>query len=105
LVSINRCYDDTSYRAEGLRSEIEGAPRHVTCHVTIGYHRHYVMFLTQKSDVQLLDGDQVHQFLQEHLLHWLEALGWTKKVSEGIHAISTLESITKVIKSQCGTNI
>jgi hypothetical protein len=30
----------------------------------------------QRSGTQLHDGDQVHQFLQVHLLHWLEALGW-----------------------------
>jgi hypothetical protein len=36
---------------------------------------------------------KVHQFLKEHLLHWLEALSWMRKVSEGIHAITSLESI------------
>jgi hypothetical protein len=50
----------------------------------------------QKSGAQLHDNDQVHQFLQEHLLHWLEALRWTKKVSEGIYAIASLESIATV---------
>jgi hypothetical protein len=34
--------------------------------------------------------------LQEHLLHWLEALGWMGKVSEGIHAVTVLESIVAV---------
>jgi hypothetical protein len=29
----------------------------------------------QKSDAQLCDNNQVYQFLQEHLLHWIEALG------------------------------
>jgi hypothetical protein len=38
----------------------------------------------------------VHQFLQEHLLHWLESLGWMRKISEGIHAIASLESIAAV---------
>ena len=50
----------------------------------------------QNSDAQLHDNDHVHQFLQEHLLHWLEALGWMQKVSEGIHAIAFLESIAAV---------
>jgi hypothetical protein len=52
----------------------------------------------QKSSAQLRDNDQVYQFLQEHLLHWFEALGWMGKVSEGIHAIASLESITTVSK-------
>ncbi len=46
----------------------------------------------QKSDAQLYDNDQVHQFLQVHLLHWLEALGWMQKISEGILAILSLEA-------------
>jgi hypothetical protein len=50
----------------------------------------------QQSCAQLRDNDQVHQFLQEHLLHWLEILGWMGKVSEGIYAIASLESSTPV---------
>ncbi len=50
----------------------------------------------QKSGAQLHDNDKVHQFLQEHLLHWLEALGWMGKISEGIYAIQSLEFVTAV---------
>jgi hypothetical protein len=50
----------------------------------------------QKSGAQLQDNDQVHQFLQEHLLHWFEALGWMGNVSEGIHAIISLEGLILV---------
>jgi hypothetical protein len=49
-----------------------------------------------RSGAQLRDNDQVYQFLQDHLLHWLEALGWMQKVSEGIHAIASLESLAAV---------
>jgi hypothetical protein len=47
----------------------------------------------QMSGTQLHNNCQVHQFLQEHLLHWFEALSWMRKVSEIIHAIISLESI------------
>jgi hypothetical protein len=50
----------------------------------------------QKSGAQLYDNDQVHQFLQVHVLHWLEALGWMGKTSEGIQAILTLEACIPV---------
>jgi hypothetical protein len=50
----------------------------------------------QKSDAQLYDNDQVHQFLQAHLLHWLEALGWIGKTSDGILAISSLDAQIQV---------
>jgi WD40 repeat protein len=49
-----------------------------------------------RSGAQLRDGDQVHSFLQEHCLHWLEALGWIGKVPEGLHAISSLVLMTEV---------
>jgi hypothetical protein len=50
----------------------------------------------RKRNAQLHNNDQVYQFLQEHLLHWLEALGWMGKISEGIYAITSLESIALV---------
>jgi hypothetical protein len=50
----------------------------------------------QKSDIQLYDNDQVHRFLQMHLLHWLEALSWMQNISEGVVAIISLESIPLV---------
>ena len=50
----------------------------------------------QKSGAQLSDSDQVHQFLQEHVLHWFEALGWMGKVLEGVYAIILLESLAPV---------
>jgi len=46
----------------------------------------------QRSGSQVHDSEEVHWFLQAHLLHWLEALGWMGKISEGIHAILSLEA-------------
>ena len=46
----------------------------------------------QRSGSQAYDGEEAHRFLQAHLLHWLEALGWMGKTSEGIQAISALEA-------------
>jgi hypothetical protein len=45
----------------------------------------------QRASSQVYDGGDVHQFLQSHLLYWLEALGWIGKTSEGIQAILSLE--------------
>jgi hypothetical protein len=50
----------------------------------------------QKSGEQLYDDDQVHRFLQVHLLHWLEALSWIRKTSEAINTITSLESTALV---------
>ncbi|KAL2839313.1 hypothetical protein BJX68DRAFT_258903 [Aspergillus pseudodeflectus] len=47
----------------------------------------------QQSNAPLEDNDAVHEFLSEHILHWLEALGWMRRVPEGIRAIVSLESM------------
>ncbi|KAH8595410.1 WD40-repeat-containing domain protein [Bisporella sp. PMI_857] len=47
----------------------------------------------QKSYTQLDDHGTVHQFLQSHFLHWIEALSWIQKIPEALRMISTLESI------------
>jgi hypothetical protein len=46
----------------------------------------------QKSGAQLYNNNKVYQFLEVHLLYWLEALGWMGKTSEVILAIFSLEA-------------
>jgi len=55
---------------------------------------HWVEHL-MRSGTRLFD-DRIHIFLQEHLLHWLEALSLIKGTSEGVLAIATLESMVMV---------
>jgi hypothetical protein len=50
----------------------------------------------QRGGSQVRDSEEAHRFLQAHLLHWLEALGWMGKASEGIQAISFLEAHVSV---------
>jgi hypothetical protein len=50
----------------------------------------------RRSGAQLRDNDNVDQFLRNHFLHWLEALSWMQKISEGILEIISLESISPV---------
>ena len=52
---------------------------------------HWVQHL-QKGDVQLQDNSQVHKFLQEHLLHWLESMSLIRETSKGVLALTSLES-------------
>ena len=50
----------------------------------------------QRSEHQLWDDGIVHRFLRDHLLHWVEALSWIERSSEGIRAIALLELIANV---------
>lgn len=49
-----------------------------------------------KGEQQLQDNGPVHQFVLEHFLHWLEALSWIVKTSEGLLALQRLELIIDV---------
>jgi hypothetical protein len=56
---------------------------------------YWVQHLEKGGDT-LYDDDEFHQFIQTHLLHWFEALSWMRKISEGILAVVSLESIALV---------
>ena len=49
-----------------------------------------------KSNLELHDDDQIHIFLRQHLLHWLETLSLMGKTSDGVLAINSLESTVVV---------
>jgi hypothetical protein len=53
------------------------------------------------SGERLLDDGDVHRFLREHALHWMEAMSWMGKTSEAIEAMTLLESITEVKHPVC----
>lgn len=54
----------------------------------------------QRSNVILLDCeplyDRVHNFLREHLLHWLEALSLMGNLSEGVLLVRAMDSMLTV---------
>jgi hypothetical protein len=50
----------------------------------------------RKTEIVLSDNGLVHCFLEEHVLHWFEALAWMRKVSEGLHALTVLKSFVPV---------
>ena len=93
------------FMSETLRRDICGLQRPGTVLSEIGsgligrciplhtqYACCYWVHHLQMSDSKLCDNDEFHKFLREHLLHWLEALSLTGKMSEGILAITSLES-------------
>ncbi|EPE02713.1 hypothetical protein F503_04062 [Ophiostoma piceae UAMH 11346] len=70
-----------------------------------------------EADASLHDGGQVHRFLQEKFLYWLEALSLLGRISDGVSAVEKLESldwekgeyhhgsITSVVFSPNGTQL
>jgi hypothetical protein len=78
------------HRPGALTNDVEGSRVEQCLPPAVQYACLYWVQHLQRSGAQLYD--QVHQFLQEHLLHWLEALSLMRKTSEGIIAIISLES-------------
>ncbi|KAI9862929.1 MAG: hypothetical protein M1813_004102 [Trichoglossum hirsutum] len=52
-----------------------------------------------RSDAQLEDNGKTYNFLQQHLLHWFEALSLLGKISEAVLAIQILEDMIDAKKS------
>jgi hypothetical protein len=79
-----------------LRSEVEEGIVASSLPPELQYTCLYWVEHLHKGSVQLSDDNEVHSFLRHHLLHWLEALSWMKRLSAGISSIILLESITQV---------
>jgi NACHT domain len=56
----------------------------------------YWVYHLEHSGRCITDRDEVCTFLYTHFLHWLESLSWMRKISEGILAIASLETIALV---------
>ena len=95
LMSISLKQDICCLEAPGaLVTNIESSQVEKCLPAELQYACLYWVQHLKRSGAQLYN--QVYQFLQDHLLHWLEALGWIGKTSEGILAIISLESIALV---------
>lgn len=79
-----------------LVSDVERSRVEQSLSAEVQYACRYWIEHIRRSGTQLCDDSQVHVFLREHLLHWLEALGWMGKMPEGVHAIASLESFSSV---------
>jgi hypothetical protein len=81
-------------RPGALTNDVEGSRVEQCLPPAVQYACLYWVQHLQRSGAQLYD--QVHQFLREHLLHWLEALSLMRKTSEGVIAITSLDSYVLV---------
>jgi hypothetical protein len=56
----------------------------------------YWVYHLKGSKRWVLDGDEIHRFLERYLLHWLEALSLIGRASESVGMIDELQSMTDV---------
>jgi hypothetical protein len=73
-------------------SDIERTKIQQALSLEVKYACTYWVQHTLSSGVELHDDHWIHGFLKQHILHWLEALSWIRKLSDGIHVLTALES-------------
>ncbi|KAJ6258029.1 Vegetative incompatibility protein [Drechslerella dactyloides] len=78
----------------GLRSEIDGCIIKERFPVELQYACCYWAYHLKRGGQSLVDNDQTHTFLQEHLLHWLEATSLINATLETFTAVEELISMT-----------
>lgn len=91
--------------------EYPGKPRRDIDQTTINnrlssafqYACRYWIQHVKHSKVKIHDQDAVHMFLQEHFLHWLEAMSLINRLAEVIEQIRVLQSLVSVSEHQTGT--
>ncbi|KAH0558701.1 hypothetical protein GP486_004650 [Trichoglossum hirsutum] len=79
-----------------LTSDVESSRVRNCLPVAVQYACCYWVGHLRQGDISLCgDNGQVHIFLREHFLHWLEALSLMGKISEGVLMLTDLLSILK----------
>lgn len=73
-----------------LRSEIAASTISKHLPPPVQYACRYWVYHVQSSSALLHDQDEVHTFLQDHFLHWLEALSLLSRLADAIELISVL---------------
>ena len=79
-----------------LASEVESntVSHYLPAHVQ--YACRYWVYHLHQGNIDLSDNGPIHIFLQEHFLHWLEALSLVRKMSEGVLMVKILQSMVNV---------
>jgi hypothetical protein len=62
----------------------------------VQYACQYWVYHVQQAGDSIFDNDQVHRFLLQHFLHWLEALSLVGRASESLQNITILQSLLQV---------
>jgi hypothetical protein len=88
------------------RSEVPRLAVHTSLTKAVAYACCYWVQHIVSSRELIRDNGPVLNFLEEHILHWMEALSWLGKSSDIIHNLTLLQSIVDVGHNQisCPSN-
>ena len=83
-----------------LRSEIDDRTVASSLPPELQYAcRYWTSHLIQNKE-HIVNGDMTHLFLQEHLLHWLEAMSLMRESSRCVHLLDSLQPLAGVSSSR-----
>jgi len=68
----------------------------------VQYACRYWVYHVQQAGDHIVDNDQVHRFLRQHFLHWLEALSLIGRGAESFQSTGILQSLLQVIQPYRG---
>ncbi|KAE8310825.1 hypothetical protein BDV41DRAFT_566272 [Aspergillus transmontanensis] len=75
-----------------LRSDINDEVIRDHFSAELRYSCHHWIYHLQQGRYQITDQDEIHKFVQKHLLHWLEAMSVLGLAPEIVRGIRTLQS-------------
>ncbi|KAB8222285.1 WD40-repeat-containing domain protein [Aspergillus novoparasiticus] len=75
-----------------LRSDINDEVIRDHFSAELRYSCHHWIYHLQQGKYQITDHDEIHKFVQKHLLHWLEAMSVLGLAPEIVRGIRTLQS-------------
>lgn len=79
-----------------LRSEINEGTIASSLPPELQYACLYWVHHLEQSQQHIIDGDVAHLFLQEHFLHWLEAMSLIRESKKCVHLLKRLQARTEV---------
>jgi hypothetical protein len=101
LLSTSLKEDICDVKIPGLNIvEVESSRIEQCIPLEVQYACLYWVQHVRKGGIKLRDDDEIDQFLRHHFLHWLEALSWMRKLTEGIQVLAFLQLITFVSQMQ-----
>ncbi|KAK4071258.1 uncharacterized protein Triagg1_6289 [Trichoderma aggressivum f. europaeum] len=94
LLSATLTKDICQLKAPGINPE-DLSPQRIESYLSLDvqYACRFWVYHAKESGLKVKDNDQVHYFLQTHLLFWFEALSLSGRLLESSKAIQDLQSI------------
>ncbi|KAF2631394.1 hypothetical protein BU25DRAFT_407050 [Macroventuria anomochaeta] len=86
-----------------LKSEIDAGSISINLSPELQYSCRYWVEHLERSQHSIADADEVHDFLQTHLLHWLEAMSLMEETSQCVRLLTRLQTLVGLSASACAS--